>query len=553
MKNVHFALTLALSLLAGWASAQPQAAPRPNILIILADDMGFSDAGCYGGEIATPNIDRLAADGLRFTQFHNTARCWPSRAALLSGFYAQQVRRDTLPGVVSGTKGVRPAWARLLPEMLKPLGYRSYHSGKWHIDGLRLKAGFDRSYSLEDHDRYFSPRSHFEDDRKLPAVEPESGYYTTTAIADHAIKYLREHAEQHAQEPFFQYLAFTSPHFPLQAPAEDIARQQGKYDVGWDEIRKQRWQRQRDLGLLNAELPPRDAKTIPPWNLAEAELQKRIGPGEVGYAVAWDELTKEQKQFQAAKMAVHAAMVDRMDREIGRVLAQIDAMGATSNTIVLFMSDNGATAEQIIRGDGHDPAAAPGSAKTFLGIGPGWSTACNTPLRLHKSWVHEGGISTPLIVRWPKGIAAQGELRRNPSHLIDIVPTILELAGGPTYDGWRGTAAHPTPPGKSLVPIFTKDDTVVHDYFWWFHEGNRAVRVGDWKLVSAGKNGAWELYDLKADRSEMHDLASSQPAKVAELTKVWQDHFDEFRATALKAMPPETKAKKGAGAVEKAE
>jgi arylsulfatase len=527
--------------------------PKPNVLIILADDMGFSDAGCYGGEIGTPNIDRLAADGVRFTQFHNTARCWPSRAALLTGFYAQQVRRDTLPGVISGTKGVRPAWARLLPEMLKPLGYRTYHSGKWHIDGPRLKAGFDHSYSLEDHDRYFAPRLHFEDDRKLPPVEPGTDFYTTTTIADYAIKFLREHARDHAGEPFFEYLAFTSPHFPIQAPAADIARHTGKYDAGWDEIRKQRWQRQRDLGLLDVELPPRDAKTIPPWNLKEAELQKRIGPGEVGYAIAWEDLTPEQKKFQAAKMAVHAAMVDRMDQEIGRVLAQVDAMGATANTIVLFMSDNGATAEQIIRGDGHDPAAAPGSAKTFLGIGPGWSTACNTPLRLHKSWVHEGGISTPLIVRWPQGIAARGELRRNPSHLIDIVPTILELAGGPAYDGLRGAPAHPTPPGKSLVPVFTKDNSVEHDYFWWFHENNRAVRVGDWKLVSAGKDGPWELFDLKADRSEMHDLASSQPAKVAELSKVWQDHFDEFLATALKDMPPEPKAKKAAGAAEKAE
>src|SRR5258706_9762026 len=207
MKNVHFAFTLALFLLASWASAQPQGGPRPNILIILADDMGFSDAGCYGGEIATPNIDRLAADGLRFTQFHNTARCWPSRAALLTGFYAQQVRRDTLPGVVSGSKGVRRAWARLLPEMLKPLGYRSYHSGKWHIDGARLKAGFDRSYSLDDNDRYFSPRVHFEDDRKLPAGETGRGYYTPTADPDQAVYDLRADAEQHAGAPLFQHLA----------------------------------------------------------------------------------------------------------------------------------------------------------------------------------------------------------------------------------------------------------------------------------------------------------------------------------------------------------
>src|SRR3954467_5210427 len=233
MTSVRIALCVALLLSAGIALGQATPA-KPNVLIILADDMGFSDAGCYGGEIGTPNIDRLAADGLRFTQFHNTARCWPSRAALLTGFYAQQVRRDTLPGVVSGTKGVRPAWARLLPEMLKPLGYRTYHSGKWHIDGPRLKAGFDHSYSLEDHDRYFAPRLHFLDDRKLPPVEPGTDFYTTTTIADYAIKFLREHARDHAGEPFLEYLAFTSPHFPIQAPAADIARHAGKYDAGWE-------------------------------------------------------------------------------------------------------------------------------------------------------------------------------------------------------------------------------------------------------------------------------------------------------------------------------
>ena len=517
---------------------------KPNVLIILADDMGFSDAGCYGSEIHTPNIDKLAAGGIRFTDFHNTARCWPSRAALMTGYYAQQVRRDTIPGVafLTGTRGTRPAWAKLLPAMLKPLGYRTYHSGKWHIDGPQIKGGFERSYHLEDTDRYFYPRLHFEDDVKLPPVKPEDGYYTTTAIADHAIKYLKEHADQHHDQPFFLYLAFTSPHFPLQAPAEDIAKYKSRYDEGWDAIRLERWKRMTQLGIVNCALSERDPKTIPAWNLPEAELQRRIGPGEVGYAVAWDSLTPAQKAFQSTKMSIHAAMVDRMDQEIGRVLAQVAAMGATDDTLVLFMSDNGASPEQIIRGDGEDPAAPPGSGKSFLGIGPGWSTACNTPLRLHKSWVHEGGISTPLIANWPRGIAARGELRRNPGHLIDIAPTVLELAGGHWPEAWGGVKV-PPPPGKSLAPVFTQDNSVSHDYLWWFHENHRAIRVGDWKVVSLGMNAPWELYNLKADRSETSDLAAKDPQKTRELSGLWEQKMAEFKQLASRDVPANVKRK----------
>src|SRR5437016_5646049 len=227
-----YALFVAMFLAAPVTLHSAGPAPKPNILIILADDMGFPDASCYGGEISTPNLDSLAKDGLRFTQFYNTARCWPSRAAILTGYYAQQVRRDTVPGVRSGAQGTRPQWARLLPEMLRPLGYRSYHSGKWHIDGKPLENGFDHSYSLNDHDRHFAPKFHTEDDQPLPPVEAGSGgYYSSTAIADHAIKCLKEHAEKHPDRPFFEYLAFTAPHFPLQAPAEDIAPYRGRYEA----------------------------------------------------------------------------------------------------------------------------------------------------------------------------------------------------------------------------------------------------------------------------------------------------------------------------------
>lgn len=534
-------------LLAGPCAASP--ADRPNVVIFLADDMGFSDAGCFGSEIHTPNIDRLAAGGIRFTDFHNTARCWPSRAALLTGYYAQQVRRDTIPGVSfpTGARGVRPAWAGLLPALLKPLGYRSYHSGKWHIDGMPVRSGFDRSYYLEDTDRHFYPRRHFEDDVKLPPVKPGDGYYSSTAIADHAIKYLNEHAEKYHDQPFFLYVAFIAPHFPLQAPPEDIAKYKGRYDEGWDRIRTERWTRMKQLGILDCGLSARDPKTIPSWNLPESELKRRIGPGEVGYAVAWDSLTPQERQFQSAKMAVHAAMIDRMDQEIGRVLDQLRQMYASDNTLVLFMSDNGASPEQIIRGDGEDPAAPVGSARSFLGIGPGWSTACNTPLRLHKSWVHEGGISTPLIACWPRGIAAHGELRRNAGHLIDLAPTILDLAGGSWPRKFNGVQV-PPPPGRSLVPVFTKDDSVSHDYLWWFHENHRAIRVGDWKAVSLGIHVPWELYDLRSDRSEMHDLADRDPQKTTDLSELWERKMKEFRELASRDAPagagvPENDAK----------
>ncbi len=403
-------------------------APRPNILLILADDMGFSDPGCYGGEIATPNLDALAKGGLRFTQFYNTARCWPSRAAILTGYYAQEVRRDTVPGVLSGGSGIRPAWAPLLPEMLKPLGYRTYHSGKWHLDGKPMENGFDHSYSLNDHDRHFTPRLHTEDDVPLPAVVANSGYYSTTAIAEHAIKYLKEHAEKHSGQPFFEFLAFTAPHFPVQAPPEDIALYRDRYANGWDLLREERWKRMHAMHIGGSALSVIERDVGPPYPFPEALA--KLGPNEVNRPFWWNDLNLAQRKFQANKMAVHAAMVDRMDREIGRVLAQIRAMGVAENTLVLFLSDNGASAEMMVRGDGHDFDAVCGTGATFLSIGPGWSSMANTPFRRHKTWVHEGGISTPLIVNWPRGIAARGELRGAPGHVIDILPTILELAGG---------------------------------------------------------------------------------------------------------------------------
>ena len=525
------ALVAALPARQAFCAEKPSA---PNIVLILADDMGYSDLGCYGSEIATPNLDGLAQRGLRFTQFYNTARCWPTRAALMTGYYPQQVRMDP-------PQGRAPDWTRTLPQWLKPLGYRCYHSGKWHVPGVPracADAGFDHSYRLEDHDRNFNPRNLLQDDEKLPPVAPGGNYYTATAFADHTIGCLKEHAAQHADRPFFAYLAFTTPHFPLHAPAEDIARYRDKYLAGWEAARAERHRRQKEIGLVRCELSRPEPEIRAPSG--KPEVEKQIGPGEVVYALPWDSLTAEQTRLQATKMAIHAAMVDRIDQEVGRVLKQIAAMGASDHTLVLFLSDNGASAEVLVRGDGHDLQAAPGSAGSYLCLGPGWSTMCNTPFRRHKIWVHEGGISTPLIVHWPQGIAARGELRHDVGHVVDIVPTLLEAAGA--NRGERPAGAPPLP-GHSLVPAFARDGAVQREYVFFHHQGNRALRMGDWKLVSARDDGdAWRLYDLARDRGEGRDQAAAQPERVRAMAARWQELEDEFRRQA--GPPPSNPAPK---------
>jgi arylsulfatase A-like enzyme len=497
---------------------------KPNIMLILADDMGYSDAECYGGEVRTPNLSRLAAQGIRFTQHYSTGRCWPSRACILTGFYAQQIRRDSLLPEIK--MGKRPTWAPLLPQRLRPLGYHSYHSGKWHIDGTAQAGGFERSWGGEksgcDWDRFFDSKPWIEDGVAAP-TKPGQDYYSTIAIADHTIQCLKLHQKHYGAKPFFQYVAFYSPHFPLHALQKDIDAYGTSYGVGWDVIRQRRWQRMRDMGIINCPLSERDTKTVPRWNLKPDQLATRIGAGEAPRAVAWDSLTQAQKLFQAKKMAIHAAMITRMDLEIGRIIQQLKDMDALENTLIIFASDNGASAEQIIRGDGHDASAPPGSAESYLCLGPGWSTAANTPFRLHKHWNHEGGISSPLIAHWPQGIAARGELRRDPSHFIDIAPTILELAGATEAQTTRDMPG-PARPGQSLAPAFASNGSVQHEQLWWCHADNRAIRQGDWKLSAKdGKKGKWELYDLKQDRGEMNDLATAYPEKVTQLARIWED------------------------------
>lgn len=509
------------------------APPKPNVVFILADDLGYSDVGCYGGEIATPNLDALARNGLRFTQFYNTARCWPSRGALLTGYYAQQIHRDALPDLPGGVRGVRQPWARLLPDFLKPAGYRCYHSGKWHVDGKVLDGGFDRALNMNNQGNYFSAAGNTIDDQPVPRAADESGYYATTATADHAIECLKDHAANHPDRPFFHYVAFIAPHFPLHALPQDIAKYRDRYLAGWEAMRAARFGRQQDRGLIRTTLSVLERDVGPPYAFPSAIQQ--LGPGEVNRPLPWSELTEEQRRFQATKMAVHAAMVDRMDQEIGRILAQLKAMQAYENTVIFFASDNGASAEIMVRDGGHDPAAPPGSAKSYLCLGPGFSSACNTPFRRHKTWVHEGGISTPLIVHWPAGIGAKGELRHTPGHFIDIVPTVLELAGVRKPKEWKGELI-PEAPGRSLAPAFAKDVTIPRESLWWLHEGNRAVRVGDWKLVAA-RGDPWELYDLRTDRAEQNNLAAKMPDKVKELERVWQEQTDRFAELARKTAP----------------
>lgn len=524
-------------LLIAVASSSDAAKRPPNFLIIIADDMGFSDAGCYGSEIATPNLDGLAANGLRFTQFYNTARCWPTRSALITGYYPQQIRRDGMPGAPRnfGGRGKRPEWAKTVAEYLRPAGYRTYHSGKWHIDGEPTKNGFDRSDPTSRGHGFFEG---------LKKKNRDPNYYRTIATASHAINCLKEHAADYSDQPFFQYLAFHAPHFPLHALPEDIERYRDRYTKGWDALRTKRHQRQLKLGFKVGELSPLEKDVGPPY--AFPDQISLLGKGEINRPLSWDELTVEQKRFQATKMAIHAAMIDRMDREIGRVLNQLRSMNEFDNTFICFLSDNGASAEIMVRGDGHDPLAPMGSAATYLCLGPGFSSAANTPFRRHKTWVHEGGISTPMIVHWPNGIKAKNEIRTAVAHVIDITPTLLDLAGVEiNVDG------APLMSGKSLKFALHNESTTVHKELWFYHEGNRALRQGDWKIVhsnasrtfpwrdsdaAAGKTLQevnWSLYNLARDRAEQQDLSQEHQLRVQSMAARWDQLRVRFLQEAL--------------------
>ena len=524
LKQVTFFLLLgALPLLIVTTGCTSQA-EKPNIVFILADDMGHSDPGCYGSEILeTPNIDALAAGGLRFTNFYNTGRCWPTRTSLLSGFYPHQVLSDPMPGVDYSAASILPVNTTWLPAVLKEHGYNTYHSGKWHMvrkvpeqsQMSHSEVGFDRSYRTED-GRHLRPHHLWEDGMEI--VVPEEGSYEASmAIVDHAIKYLKEHKQKNGDKPFFEYIAFIAPHFPLQAMQYDIDMYRDKFLVGWDEIRRLRTENREELGFDVHEVYALEPERFAPWNLSPEELITQIDSSDTGRAVPWNDLTEEQKQFQATKMAIHAAMVTRMDREIGRYMDALKALGYFENTIVLFCSDNGASTEIMNRADKHTIGAIPGSADTYLCLGPGWSSAANTPFRLHKTWVHEGGIATPMVVHWPEGIKETNAFRSMPAHIIDISPTLLELAGiDPVELTGRFEA-----PGISLVPFFSEDVKTERTPIFFHHERKKALRHGDWKITTIEEDGAWELYDLSTDRGETMNLADQNPEKLQELVSHW--------------------------------
>jgi len=481
---------------------------RPNIVIIMADDMGFSDIGCYGSEIATPNLDRLAAGGLRFTQFYNGARCCPTRASLLTGLYAHQAGVGHMVG-----KGATPAYQGYLndrcvtiAEALKQGGYRTLMAGKWHVGEERphwpCDRGFDEYFGLiSGASNYFSIDPGRKFARGNEQINPANNrFYMTDAFTDAAVKFVDEHGRQPA--PFFLYLAFTSPHWPLHAWPEDIAKYRGKYKIGWDALREQRYKRQIELGIVDARWPlsPRDPEA-PAWSDAANQ----------------DDLD--------LRMAVYAAQIDRMDQNIGRVLAKISEVGAEKNTLVMFLADNGGCAEAVDRGKKGVPA---GGKDSFFSYGLPWANASNTPFRLYKHWVHEGGISTPLIAYWPAVIEERGTITREVGHLIDLMATSLDAAGVEYPATHNGKAITPLE-GKSLVPIFRTGTRAGHEALFWEHEGNRAIREGKWKLVSR-KPGGWELYDIEADRTELNNLAEKEPERVRAMAAKYQAWADRVGA-----------------------
>ena len=497
--------------------------------------MGFSDIGSFGSEIETPNLDALADAGLRYTDFYNAGRCWPTRTCLMTGYYERVVRKRM---------GAFKADLPFMPHQLKQAGYRSYHSGKFHIVGADdpMKAGFDRSYFIKTLDvGFYSPTTLLLDGKSIPTPDPESGYHVTDAVGDRAIEFLQEHESKHKESPFFLYLAHFAPHWPLHAHQKDIDKYRGRYDLGWDQLRENRLRRLKELKLFDMASSPIDAdkETVPSWNLKGQDLLDTFGNGEVGPATGWDRLNKEQQTFQSEKMAIHAAMIDHMDRSIGLVIDQLKAMGEFENTVICFMSDNGASAEMMVsRNTTHDQHAKPGTYKSYLSIGPAWATAANTPFRLHKHYTHEGGIATPLIVHWPEGIHDKGGIRRTPGHVIDLLPTMLDLAGVKPLSELNGKPTWGIQ-GKSLVESFASDKNIERPFLFFEHSGHEALRNDDWKIVHK-KGGPWELYNIRGDRAENTNVAKEYPETLQQMIQAFKT-FQNKGTRMNQGLPPENK------------
>lgn len=535
--------------MAGLIPATPWAiADRPNIVLIMSDDMGFSDIGCYGGEVPTPTLDGLAENGLRFAQFYNTGRCCPTRASLMTGLYPHQagvghmMSDDKLPGY----QGDLNNQCRTIAEVLRPSGYGTYIAGKWHLTkhlatgtprhNWPLQRGFDRFYgTINGAGSFYDPNTLTRDNELISPYadadyQPEQ-YYYTDAIADHASRFITEHQQQRPDDPFFVYVAFTAAHWPMHALDADVEWFKGQYDGGYAPVQQARLAKMKRLGLID-----------PSWEPAPL----------VGN---WD--TEANKAWQSRCMEVYAAMIHSMDRGIGRIVTSLKQTGQFDNTLILFLQDNGGCAEEYGRkkkGDGTRPDAPtmtplpaeflqtqmrlkrtrdgypvrngrgvmPGPIDTDIGYGEEWANVSNTPFRLYKHYVHEGGIATPLVAHWPAGIpeTRHGQLETQPAHLIDIMATAVEIGNANYPATIDGETIHP-PEGVSLRPALRGDDLQRHAPLYWEHEGNRAIRRGKWKLVARGAEGPWELFDMVADRTETHDLADDSPDLVAELAADW--------------------------------
>lgn len=546
MKRLTRTLLVALYAVA-LSCAAAKDAPRPNILIILSDDMGWSDIGCYGGEIDTPNLNQLASEGLRFTQFYNCARCCPTRASLLTGQYPHMagVGHMTSDDHRDGYRGELNQNSMTIAEVLRDAGYRTYMVGKWHVcrdikaNGPKynwpLQRGFDKFYgTVTGGGSYYDPTTlcrgnTFITPENDPEYHPQSFYYTD-ALTDNAIAFLKQHQKDSAKQPFFMYLAFTAAHWPMHARPEDIAKYKGKYDAGYDAIRQARVERLKKLGLIDPNWTP--APTFGDWTNAP------------------------HKAWEIRCMEVYAAIVDRMDQDIGRIVAELKSEGQLDNTLLFFLQDNGACAETMGRNapekpyatdlkpmgrdelqpkiwppmqtrDGRPvrsgPDAMPGPADTYVAYGKSWANVSDTPFREYKHWVHEGGISTPLIAHWPKGIPAErdGKLETQPGHVVDLMATCVDVAGATYPSEYKNQKIHPLA-GVSLQPALKDKPLGREAPLFWEHEGNRALRDGQWKLVAKGPGGAWELYDMKADRTESHDLAKEQPQRIKEMVQRWE-------------------------------
>ena len=508
---------------------------RPNIVLILNDDMGFSDLGCYGGEINSPHLDGLASNGLRFTQFYNTARCCPSRASMLTGLHPHQtgVGHMMSDDGLEGYRGDLNYRCVTIAEVLQSSGYRTYMSGKWHVsrhtdpDGPKhswpCQRGFDQFYGIiTGAANYWKPNTLTRDNSPITHDQLPEEYFLTDAISDEAVKFIGNHAERTPDQPFFTYVAYTAPHWPLHAHEEDIVRYKDRFASGWDQLRQERLQRMKGMGLLEECWPLSDRDSSqPPWNEAE------------------------HKEWNQRRMEVYAAQIERMDRGIGRIIQVLEQSKQLENTLFLFLADNGGCAEEIrpptttesswpVWGGpmtrdgrpvqrGNDPNIMPGPETTYQSYGVPWANLSNTPFREYKHWVHEGGIATPLIVHWPNYVKTGGEFRHQPGQLTDIMSTCLEVAQAEYPDNHNGNPIL-TMEGTSLVPIFN-DQNEDNKVLYWEHEGNQAVRRGKWKMVTKYP-GSWELYNMEEDRTELNDLSTDHPDLVRKLGDLYQDWSD---------------------------